>query len=52
MTKKTNSLLLRYGISTFWRNKSSDHKVTFNIIQLENLIYKELFTKNFNVLAT
>lgn len=50
MTKKTNSLLLRYGISTFWQNKSQSAKVISNIIQLENLIHKELFNKNLKVL--
>jgi len=51
MTKKTNSLLLRYGISAFWQNKTSNHKITSNIIQQENLIYKELFNQNLNVLS-
>lgn len=50
MTKKTNSLLLRYGISTFWKNKSESTKVTSNIIQLENIFYKELSNKNLNIL--
>ena len=49
MSKKTNSLLYRFGISTLWTNKSIRKKKISNVIQLENLVYKELKCKNLKV---
>jgi len=45
MTKKTNSLLFRFGLSTLWFNKSIKNKTITNIIRLENIIYKLLKKK-------
>jgi hypothetical protein len=50
MTKKTNSLLFRFGISTLWKNKTEGIKNIINITQLESIIYKELKKKNFILL--
>jgi len=50
MTKKTNSLLLRFGLSCFWQNKSIQFKTIANKIQLENIIFKILQNKNLNIL--
>ena len=50
MTKKTNSLIIRYGISTLWKNKNSLSKVFSNILQLEKLIFTWLKKKTLNLL--
>ena len=50
MTKTTNSLLFRFGINTLWKNKSLKNQTIINIIQLENIVYKELKKKNLKVL--
>ena len=51
MTKKTDALILRYGLSVLWQNKYIKTKAVSNIIQLENIIYKELFNKNLKILT-
>lgn len=50
MTKKTNSLLCRFGLSTFWKNKCVINKKVPNILQLENIFYKELLNKKLDIL--
>jgi len=50
MTKKTNSLLFRFGLSTLWKNKCIGNKSIRNILQLENIIYIELKKKQLKVL--
>ena len=50
MTKKTNSLIFRFGLSVLWKNKSLNTITFSNIIQLENILYKELKKKNFKIL--
>lgn len=42
MSKKTNSLLYRFGISTLWKNKSVNKKSISNIVKLESVVFKEL----------
>lgn len=49
MTKKTNSLVFRYGLNIFWRNKSAQFKSISNILQLENILIKELQTQNLKI---
>jgi len=49
MTKKTNGLLLRFGINSFWQNKNINTKTFLKIFQLENLITLELKKKNINI---
>lgn len=49
MTKKTNGLLLRFGINNFWQNKNINTKTFLKIFQLENLITLELKKKNINI---
>jgi len=51
MTKKTNSLIFRFGFTTLWDNKCVNKKTIANIIQLENIIYQELKKKNLKVLS-
>jgi len=48
MSKKTNSLLYRFGISTLWVNKSIRKHIISNTIKLETIIYKELKKKKLN----
>ena len=48
MSKKTNSLLYRFGISTLWVNKSIRKQIILNIIKLEIIICKELKKKKLN----
>lgn len=50
MTKKTNSLILRYGINMLWKNKTSPVETLTNIIQLNKLIFIWLQKKKLNVL--
>lgn len=50
MTKKTNSLIFRFGLNLLWKNKSIKNKYIFKAIQIENILYKELKTKNLKVL--
>lgn len=50
MTKKTNSLVIRYGISVLWKNKNSCSKVFSNILQLEKLISAWLKKKTLTLL--
>lgn len=50
MTKKTNSLVIRYGINTLWKNKNTLVETLANILQLNKLIYIWLKKKNLNVL--
>ena len=50
MTKKTNSLIFRFGVNILWKNKSVNNKIFSNIIRLENLLQKELKKKNLKVL--
>lgn len=45
MTKKTNSLIIRYGYSTFWYNKCLAEHRDLNILRLENIIYVEFKKK-------
>jgi hypothetical protein len=49
MSKKTNSLLYRFGISTLWVNKSIRKIKISTVFQLEKLVYKELKCKNLKV---
>lgn len=51
MTKKTNALMLRYGLSVLWQNKCLNTKTISNTIQLENIIYKNLLNKNLKILT-
>jgi hypothetical protein len=50
MSKKTNALLYRFGVSTLWTNKSVRKKTESNTIKLERLIYKELNNKKMQVI--
>jgi hypothetical protein len=50
MTKKTNSLLCRFGLSSFWKYKSVSHNNVANILQIENIFYKELLSKKLDLL--
>lgn len=50
MTKKTNSLIFRFGVNILWKNKSVNNKIFSNILQFENILYKELKKKNLKVL--
>lgn len=50
MTKKTNALIFRFGLSILWKNKYIGIKNLSNITQLENIVYKELKKKNLSVL--
>lgn len=50
MTKKTNSLILRFGLCGLWQNKSAITKNIANKILLENIIYGTLQKKKFHVL--
>jgi len=50
MTKKTNALIFRFGLSILWENKYIGVKNISNITQLENILYKELKKKNLSVL--
>jgi hypothetical protein len=50
MTKKTNSLIFRFGLNILWKNKSTKNKFVSKVIQLESILYKELKTKNLKVL--
>ena len=50
MTKKTDSLILRYGINMLWKNKTSPVEILTNIIQLNKLIFIWLKRKKLNVL--
>lgn len=50
MTKKTNSLLLRFNISTLWFNKCTKNKTKSNYLQLENIMCKELGVKSLSIL--
>lgn len=52
MTKKTNSLILRYGISTLWKKKTSSVSVLSNMLQLGDLINVWLKKKNLNLVFT
>ena len=49
MTKKTNALILRYNVSTFWKNKCPNNKKGLKILRLENIIYKEVNKKKLEV---
>jgi hypothetical protein len=50
MTKKTNSLLFRYGGSTLWLNKTINDTIFSNRLRLENIIQTELKKKGLSVL--
>lgn len=50
MTKKTNSLLFRLGISTIWKNKSVKYQSITNRIQIENIILQEFKKRKLKVL--
>lgn len=50
MTKKTNSLLCRFGLSSFWKYKSVSHNNVVNILQIQNIFYKELLSKKLDLL--
>jgi len=51
MTKKTNSLLFRLGISTLWQNKASNYLKSFNFFRLEKVLKIELIKHKWNILA-
>lgn len=42
MTKKTNSVILRLGVSSFWKNKCMKLNSVWNKFQLESLLVSEL----------
>ena len=50
MTKKTNSLIFRFGISVLWKNKFIGNKNIKNILQIETILYKEFYKKKLTVL--
>jgi len=50
MTKKTNSLILRFGFCNLWQNKSVITKNIANKILLENIIYGILQKKKIYIL--
>lgn len=50
MTKKTNSLIFRFGLSVLWDNKNIKNKNLRVRFQLENIIVKELKKWNLSVL--
>lgn len=52
MTKKTNSLLQRFGISSVWFNKFTCNFVFSNIIQLKQLIFFFFNVYSFKILFT
>ena len=47
MTRKTNVLITRYGVSSLWKNKS---QYFTNILQINSLLRIGLKFKNFNIL--
>jgi hypothetical protein len=49
MSKRTNALLFRFGISTLWLNKSVKKKKNTPLIKLEVIIHTELKKKNLQV---
>jgi len=51
MSKKTNSLLFRIGITSLWRNKFSNHNQVFNNLRFEKIIFNELIKKKWNILS-
>lgn len=52
MTKKTNSLVLRYGTSVVWKKKTSSVNVISSFLQLDKLINVWLKKKNLNLVET
>ena len=50
MTKKTNALILRYGVSAFWKNKCVDSSNSLKLLLLEKVTTVELLKKNLDVL--
>ena len=51
MTKKTNSLLFRLGINSFWYSKISNFTKIFNIFRLEKILKNELIKRKWNILS-
>ena len=45
MTKKTNSLILRFGISNLWYNRGLSNANNLITIQLEYIVWRELKKK-------
>ena len=50
MTKKTNSLLFRLSISSFWKNKSPNFHKFINVVRLEKILYFELKKRKLDIL--
>jgi predicted DNA-binding protein YlxM (UPF0122 family) len=51
MTKKTNSLLFRFGVSTLWKNKCVSGINLATKLRIENIITKELFKNKLEVVT-
>jgi hypothetical protein len=52
MTKKTSALLLRFGFSTFWKARGVSNSNILIMLQLENIVYKELKKKKLVLLKS
>jgi hypothetical protein len=50
MTKKTNSILFRLGITSLWENKTPDFFLFINDTRLEKILHKELQKRKFDIL--
>ena len=51
MTKKTNSLLLRLGITSFWENKSPDTFKFIETFRLKKILQNELKKRKLKTLS-
>lgn len=51
MTKKTNSLLFRLGINSFWTLKTSNFSNIFNTLRLEHSLRSELIKHKWDILC-
>ena len=51
MTKKTNSLLFRLGINSFWTLKTSNFGNIFNTLRLEQGLRNELIKHKWDILS-